>query len=71
MWILILIARCKFLGEVRLGVEKGGADGNRARGRKTEEKGDGEEESERERERRGRGKGRDECIVAGINERSN
>lgn len=51
MWILILIARCKFLGEVRLGVEKGGADGNRARGRKTEEKGDGEEESEREREK--------------------
>lgn len=51
MWILILIARCKFLGEVRLGVEKGGADGNRARGRKTEEKGDGEEEEEREREK--------------------
>ena len=51
MWILILIARCKFLGEVRLGVEKGGADGNRARGRKTEEKGDGEEEAEREREK--------------------
>ena len=51
MWILILIARCKFLGEVRLGVENGGADGNRARGRKTEEKGDGEEESEREREK--------------------
>lgn len=51
MWILILIARCKFLGEVRLGVEKGGADGNRARGRKTKEKGDGEEESEREREK--------------------
>lgn len=51
MWILILIARCKFLGEVRLDVEKGGADGNRARGRKTEEKGDGEEAKERERKR--------------------
>lgn len=51
MWILILIARCKFLGEVRLGVEKGGADGNRARGRKTEEKGDGKKEEEREREK--------------------
>ena len=32
-------------------MEKGGADGNRARGRKTEEKGDGEEEEEREREK--------------------
>lgn len=71
MWILILIARCKFLGKVRVGVEKGGTDGKRTRGRKTEEEGDGEEERERERGRRGRGKGRDECIVAGINERSN
>lgn len=51
MWILILIARCKFLGEVRVGVEKGGTDGKRTRGRKTEEEGDGEEEREREREK--------------------
>lgn len=50
MWILILIARCKFLGEVRVGVEKGGTDGKRTRGRKTEEEGDGEER-EREREK--------------------
>lgn len=50
MWILILIARCKFLGEVRVGVEKGGTDGKRTRGRKTEEEGDGEEEREREGE---------------------
>lgn len=51
MWILILIARCKFLGEVRVGVEKGGTDGKRTRGRKTEEEGDGEKEREREREK--------------------
>lgn len=51
MWILILIARCKFLGEVRVGVEKGGTDGKRTRGRKTEEEGDDEEEREREREK--------------------
>lgn len=50
MWILILIARCKFLGEVRVGVEKGGTDGKRTRGRKTEEEGDDEEEREREGE---------------------
>lgn len=50
MWILILIARCKFLSEVRVGVEKGGTDGKRTRGRKTEEEGDDEEEREREGE---------------------
>lgn len=52
MWILILIARCKFLGEVRVGVEKGGKMGNERGGGRQRKR---EMAKKREREREGEG----------------